>query len=152
MQPLIIAALLISVLIIQGGVNILGGFDLLLPLLIALSVRCSENEFLLFSFAAGFLQDVLFALGFINTFVKTAVALIIVYLKNFITLEKEQLCSLLALIFTPTAIILSLIFSYVFRSVDHASFSIFNLVVTTIINAILAPAFYWLLIRKLPDE
>ncbi|NQU18155.1 MAG: rod shape-determining protein MreD [Candidatus Saganbacteria bacterium] len=79
--------------------------DLFLLLIITYCVYHSADSAVPFSFAAGFIQDILFSLNFLNTLTKTIVAILISMIKDKLILDFEKLSLILIGVFSPLAII-----------------------------------------------
>ncbi len=152
MQTIITVLLTIILLFIQGKLQFFGTFDFVLPLIIAISVLRSAEETLVYSFGSGFIQDILFTAGFINTLIKTILGILLSFLKTVIVLSDDQLCSLFALIFTPVSIIGSMIAMQYLNGTEAVRFPWFPIVISTIINIFLAPFFHSILSRIFIDE
>jgi len=144
MQALLTFLLFIITLVLQTKLRIIGSPDILIPLLIAFVVVNEAENSLLFAFTFGFIQDSLMAFGFINTLLKTIIAVSAAVLKHFIVLENSKLCMLFAAIFTPISTIGSI---FATQSFDGGLISVplFAMVSSTIINIMLAPFFLSLL-------
>jgi rod shape-determining protein MreD len=152
MQTITIFLMMILLLFIQGKLQFFGTFDFVLPLIIAIAIRKSSEETLLYSFGSGFIQDILFAAGFINTLIKTVIGILMSFLKNIIVLSDDQMCSLFALIFTPISIIGSMLAIQYLNNTEAIRFPWFSIILSTIINSLLAPFFYSILNRISIDE
>lgn len=152
MQIILTIILMIIILALQGSVKMFVSFDLLLPLMIAIIVKMNSTKALLFSFAGGFFQDVLYGAGYINTFVKTVIAIAASYIKNYIVLDDDKLCLLFALIFTPISIIASAVCAYLFQSAGNVNIPVFYMIFMTIINALISPFFLYIINWLLPNE
>lgn len=151
MQTLTISLILILTVFINGQVRLFFNMDLILIFVIAFSVRKNNLEAVSYSFGIGFLEDILFSVGFVNTFIQTFVSAVVSFVKELFFIDRKWLCFALAFILTPASIFVSTLFYNVFYSANAPLFS-FNIIVSSFLNAFLCPLFYlifdWLLINE----
>ena len=88
MQIIKLFGLLIFVLFLKGEIK---GFDPLFSFVVALSIVKPYWVSIPFAFSAGFLEDSLYSVGFINTLTKTLSAYVFSFSKNFFSMEASAL-------------------------------------------------------------
>ncbi len=84
MQIIKLFGLLIFVLFLKGEIK---GFDPLFSFVAALSIVKPYWVSIPFAFSAGFLEDSLYSVGFINTLTKTLSAYVLKIKKNFFSMD-----------------------------------------------------------------
>ncbi|OGC15979.1 rod shape-determining protein MreD [candidate division WOR-1 bacterium RIFOXYC2_FULL_37_10] len=139
-------------LLVHGRFHFMGAPDFLLLFIVALAVKENNIKTISYSFVAGFLEDVLFSVGFVNALAKTLLGMLALYMKQFFVIDKKLLALILAFILTPISFLISYFSILYFQSVQQLSFPWINMVVSSIINAVLCPSFYLILNRFSADE
>lgn len=122
--------------------------DLFLMLIITYSVDHSTGSGVPFSFAAGFVQDILFSVYFLNTLTKALVSAAIAFIKDKLILNFEKLSFILIIVFSPLAVFANGIFRTVIYQQQPEWGRLFLLAIMgTIFNIIFTPLFLYI-IRK----
>lgn len=152
MQTLLIFTVIALVVFAQQALRIFSGIDFTLPLIIAIIVKRSKTEGLVYSFFAGLIQDLIIYVSFMNVFTKTLLSVLINYLKNFLSMEDDSLCLIFAGIFTPIFFIVYYLAGLVFLKDGSNSFPLANMIVSTVFNLMLVLPAYKFLGMILKDE
>ncbi|MBI5699501.1 rod shape-determining protein MreD [Candidatus Saganbacteria bacterium] len=134
---------------LQGQLHLILRPDLVLILTVILSVKLKKEKAVTWAFLSGWSMDALFSFGFINTFSKTAAAMLAVFLKRFFIWPEMQLATFLVLILTPVSKLIEMLLLKVFYTQNVPLWPILG---AAVINLILTPFVFYLLDHLIKSE
>ncbi|MFA4905314.1 MAG: hypothetical protein WC645_02300 [Candidatus Margulisiibacteriota bacterium] len=149
-MPTVIVFIVIFLTVwLQGQIHFVLRPDLVLILTVILSVKLKKEKAVTWAFLSGWFSDALFSFGFINTFSKTTVVGLAVFLKKYLMWPEMQLAAFLVLVITPVSKLIEMFLLKGFYSENVPWWPILGV---TVINLILTPLIFYLLDRPIQSE